>query len=468
MRAVLSVIIVLSGLGAPAPAAAHPAVVARPGFSVPREVAANIRPYNGGMLMPRRPVGVVDGTGVRMYRHPVITRNQLRNHPVAQAQYGLKLLNTYRVGHDAWFLTMAERQAQRLVDTHVESRNAWWFPYPFDFPLGSNMRLTLNQPWYSAMAQGQALSLFIRLAQATGDSSWRVAADRTFESLRLGFSAAGPWATHRDGNNQLWLEEYPARTPTQSGRVLNGHMFAMYGLWDYWFVTRSSNAAALFDAAGATVRRYVLRNFRNTGWASSYALRGLAPAEGYHNTHVDQLLHMHALSGDPTFSAMAEVLQQDFSVPAQRAPVLLVAAQHTGVRFAGTTSGQVTGRKLIALRASAFVSIDQRRRIGNQPGYWYHVTSGSLRGFWVQEVAGVRATIAPVSLVHYLAPRAVRMEAGAHQVCTASGCSLARLTARSSAPIGSIGWIRGRRAVLISGGPLRNWWLPMTARTRTA
>jgi len=460
VRAALCILTILTSLGIPAARAD-----ARPAAPAPREVPANARPYNGSQISPKHEIGLVDDDGVRMFRHPAYTGGQARNHPVAQAQYGLLLLNTYRLKHDAWFLDRAERQARRMIATRVESRGAWWFPYPFDYPLASGMNYTQQQPWYSAMAQGQAISLFIRLAQATGDASWRTAADRAFLSLRLGFSNAGPWVTHRDGNGRLWLEEYPARTPTGSGRVLNGHLFAMYGVWDYWNLTKSTVAARLFADAGATVKRYVLRNFRNPGWASSYALRGLAPTEKYHTIHVDQLLHMHALSGDATFAALAETLQADFSAPKQNAAILFTAGQHTGIRFGSTAGGDVAGRRLLGLRAASAAPADERRRIGGQPGYWYHVTAGRLKDLWVQEVPGIRATLRPVSTVNYLAVRVVRMASGRHRVCSATRCSVARVSSPARYRVGAIGWIRGERAVKITAGRLKNWWLPLTPRT---
>jgi hypothetical protein len=430
----------------------------------PREVPINVRPYNGGQISPKHAIGLVDSQGVRMFRHPTYTGGQLRNHPVAQAQYGLLLVNTYRVKNDTWFLERAERQGRRIIATRVVSRGAWWFPYPFDYPLASNLNYTMRQPWYSAMAQGQAISLFVRLAQATGDASWRTAANNAFAALRLGFSAAGPWVTHRDGNGRLWLEEYPNRTPGTSGRVLNGHLFAMYGLWDYWSLTRSAAAAALFADAAATVKRYI-RNFRNPGWASSYGLRGLAPTEKYHTIHVDQLLHMHALTGDATFASMAEGLQSDFPSPRQPATILLATGQHTGIRFGGPTGGTVLGRRLLGLRAGSAAPVDQRRRIAGQPGFWYHVTAGQLRDYWVQEVPGVRATLTPVSTVNYLAIRVVRMAAGPHRVCTATKCRVTRVSSAMRSRVGAIGWIRGERAVRVTTGPVKNKWLLLSSRT---
>jgi hypothetical protein len=50
-------------------------------------------PYHDGPVAVRRPTGVVDSSGVRMFRTP---GGQLADHPVLQAQYGLALVNSYR------------------------------------------------------------------------------------------------------------------------------------------------------------------------------------------------------------------------------------------------------------------------------------------------------------------------------------------------------------------------------------
>ena len=64
-------------------------------------------------------------------------------------------------------------------------------------------------PWYSAMAQGEALSLFSRLWAVTKEPAWRQAAEQTLTSLSLGPAAGQPWCSHVDEAGHLWLDEYP-------------------------------------------------------------------------------------------------------------------------------------------------------------------------------------------------------------------------------------------------------------------
>ncbi|MEV7625550.1 D-glucuronyl C5-epimerase family protein [Actinoplanes sp. NPDC089786] len=431
----------------------------------PREAGVNAWPYHDGGQLPKKYTGVVDNQGVRMFVHPGITGGRKMNHPVAQAQYGLALVNNYRRTHDSWYLDLAQRQARRLADTHVDARGAWYFPYRFDFPLSSGIGLTMRAPWYSAMAQGQATSLFIRLAKATGSAEWRRAADRAFRSLQLGYAAGVPWATHRDAAGRLWLEEYPGPNPATSARVLNGHIFAIYGVWDYWNVTRSPAAAAIFSEATRTVYTYLLRGFRNPSWASSYSLRGDVPSEKYHNIHVNQLLHLHALSGQPVFAAMAEILHGDFTMARVTATIRFSGGTHVGVAFRSTTDGRVRARRGLTLGRASSAPVDQRRRIGGQPGFWYHVTKGALAGFWVQEFPGRRSTTGPIATFPYLTRRTAVLAKGSHLVYRASGPSVARVSATSEAGIVRLGWVDGRRAVLVSAGSLRGLWLVVTPRT---
>ncbi|BFU46600.1 hypothetical protein KRMM14A1004_48370 [Krasilnikovia sp. MM14-A1004] len=438
---------------------------AAPPRYLPHDVALAARPYNDGSPLPRRSVGRVDTAGVRMFASPVLTGGRPMNHPVGQAQYGLALLNTYRLTGDQWFLDMAARQGQRLVLTHVESRGAWWFPYRFDFPLASGLGRTMPAPWYSAMAQGQALSLFTRLAEVTGWARWRVAAAATFASLRLGYRAGAPWAVWRDGNAMLWLEEYPGPVPTASARVLNGHIFATFGVWDYWRSTRSAQAAAIFNDAVTTVRRYALDGFRNRGAASRYSLSAPNTSEKYHLIHTRQLMHLHALTADPVFAAMAETLQTDFPAPVQSARVLFRAGRHIGVMFRGVGDGRVTRRLAVTVSRLAVVPADLRRRIAGQPGYWYHLTAGPLRGYWVLEAAPARASLGPVAAVPYFGLRRVFLAAGTFTAYTAAGSRSISLHRQSSAPAAAAGWIRGLRAVQIGAGPLRGYWLPLSRAT---
>ena len=276
-----------------------------------RAVAAGDLPY--ALPEPREFFckGPVDASGVRLSQRQGV----LRQHPVVQAQCGLELVEGFRASKDRAYLQRALKHAQRLVDTRVESRDAWWFPYPFDFRLYGRADQVLPAPWYSGMAQGQALSLFVRLHQLTGEQKWRTAADATFASFLAPPSASDPWVTFtRDG--WLWLAEYADWPLERSQRVLNGHMFAMFGLYDYARLTRNPQARTLFDGSAAALAAHIGPGYRQPGWISWYTLDQQITSAKYHGIHIGQLLDIAEMTGDRAFAAMADQLTADYPPPA--------------------------------------------------------------------------------------------------------------------------------------------------------
>lgn len=85
--------------------------------------------------------------------------------------------------------------------------------------------MTLTAPWYSGMAQGQALSLVSRLWSVTGDTRWRDAATSIVATYRADGPGDGPWFAHVIAGD-LWFEEYPdARGTVAPTQVVNGHVY---------------------------------------------------------------------------------------------------------------------------------------------------------------------------------------------------------------------------------------------------
>lgn len=270
-------------------------------------------PYTQGLLLDGQLPAETDGEGVRYYER--LGRSYY--HPVAMAQYALAQLDVAQQTGDRQALEAAKVNARKLVEVAVRKDGAFYFPYPFDFPLGGNKKQTIHAPWWSAMAQGEALSLFTRLFQVTGDRQWRTAADRTFASLDDDFGPRkGPWTLFVDKHGYLWFEEYAG--DTKPLLVLNGHMFALFGIWDYHRLTGSPRARQLFDG-GVTLLREYLPLFRADGDPSYYCLR--APwcqrerwkDEKYHLIVSQQMKIIADMTDDPWFRREARRFLADYS-----------------------------------------------------------------------------------------------------------------------------------------------------------
>nr|MBP7434483.1 hypothetical protein [bacterium] len=121
--------------------------------------------------------------------------------------------------------------------------------------------------WYSGMAQGRALNLLSMLYEITGRKQYLEAADHTFDSiLSLQTLNDDPWISTIDENNYFWIEEYPTDEPAH---VLNGFIFALYGIYEYWIQTESELAEILLNRSIKTLKDH-LDLYRRPGEVSKY------------------------------------------------------------------------------------------------------------------------------------------------------------------------------------------------------
>lgn len=260
----------------------------------------------------------LDETGLRIYLR--IDNGQRADHPVAYAQYGISALIEYdRTGKKEW-LDRAKRHGQRLAQIHTTRGEAWWFPYPFPWTYYGR---SLGTPWWSAMAQGQALSLFVRLAEVTaeeepGDVDWDKAADATWKSFGQAYSTTAPWSSLVI-DDHLYFEEYAGKQVPLL--VLNGHAFALFGLYDYWKRTGNAEAAQYFDGGATTVLDRMMPLVRVEKGVSYYCVQAeycqspLWQNKPYHVIHSWQLDTLASITGDTRFTEWATVLRADWQPP---------------------------------------------------------------------------------------------------------------------------------------------------------
>ncbi|GAA1752753.1 cell wall-binding repeat-containing protein [Agromyces humatus] len=252
----------------------------------------------------------IDATGLRIYLR--LDNGVRADHPVVYAQYGLSALIEYeRTGEPMW-LARALRHAERLTEIRVEHDGAWWYPYRFPW---TYVDRTLTTPWWSAMAQGEALSLFTRLAETTGDARWSEAADRTWASFAQEHTTGSPWGTLVI-DDHLYFEAFAGNQPPLL--VLNTHVFAMFGVYDYWRYTGDAEARRYFDGSATSVLERMLPVARVEGGISFYCVqaeychRPRWQSDRYHLIVIWQLDTLARITGDARFAEWADQLRADW------------------------------------------------------------------------------------------------------------------------------------------------------------
>jgi hypothetical protein len=452
----------------PAAAAAVPPVMpltftfANDGYAL-RSLSVVERPYYRTQVISLIDTGSHDASGVRM----VSRSGRLYDHPVAQAQYALDLLNSYRITGDAAYLNRARLQAQRLIDRAVTARGAWYFPYAFDF---ANAGEVHRAPWYSAMAQGQALSVFVRLFEVTADEKYLQAAGWALNSFK-NLPDGAPWTVAVDAAGYLWFEEYP-ETPLDY--ILNGHIWAIYGLADYHRLTGDASALALAQGALTAVRHY-MGSFRAPGYLSRYCLKHCGHTSSYHVIHFFQLRQLYTLTGDVRFVRMADTYESDRPDFRISGTVRFLAGTHAAFRFSST--GTIVDKKRATLLRPSQAPASERQTLVNHPGMWLHISAGIFNGYWISETPAayligiVRAgPYGPPSPgpVRYTPARRVTVQAGTYtayrydQTGKVMGSRVGRWSHPSRTLTDQGAVIVGRRHVYITAGVWAGYWLPVT------
>jgi heparosan-N-sulfate-glucuronate 5-epimerase len=229
----------------------------------------------------------------------------LQYNPIAIAQYGLGNYNVFRRSLLRESADLARRQKFFLVAdwlcSHLEPNarglSVWHHHFDWEY------RDTLKAPWYSALAQGQGISVLVRAYKESGDVRYLDAARRALACFHVDVSQGGVAFTDESGD--LWFEEYIVSPPTH---ILNGFIWATWGVYDYFLTTQDNAAHELFARAVQTLRRNLHRY--DLGFWSLYEQSGtrlpMVASPFYHRLHIVQLRIMHRLTADDTFSQVAD------------------------------------------------------------------------------------------------------------------------------------------------------------------
>ncbi len=210
------------------------------------------------------------------------------------------------LGGEGKALEAFDSMCRLLRDRAISQDDALLWPYDVAVP-----KYRLQPPWFSAMAQGQIASVFVRAA-----SRDEGAAESALRALRPLLDRAERFVVEAEAGPVL--EEAPTRPPSC---VLNGWIYALWGVRDVALGLGSAEAARLFaesvQALLATLDEY------DTGWWSRYSLwadgRDLAKPF-YHRLHVTQLEALHTLTGVAEFAVVAARWREyDTPVAAARA-----------------------------------------------------------------------------------------------------------------------------------------------------
>jgi len=242
--------------------------------------------------------GPFDGKGIPMLDYGRKIGKQCN--PIAISQYGLAHYNVFKKTGLKKNFEVFIKQADWLVkslELNGFGVKVWMHHFDWDY------FKKLENPWYSGLAQGQAISTLARAYSETKEIKYLEAANIAFDSLLKNIDNGG--VSYVDKESNIWIEEYITNPPTH---ILNGFIWALWGVFDYYLLTGNNKAIDFYNACLKTIKKNLYRY--DIGFWSLYDLAPtkIKPISShfYHKLHVVQLKILYILTGDIFFNDYAK------------------------------------------------------------------------------------------------------------------------------------------------------------------
>lgn len=173
--------------------------------------------------------------------------------------------------------------------------NFYLLPYDFNWT-----HYSATAPWYSALAQAEALPLLVHAYNLTGLKIYNSTAEGILNSFFVEVRDGG--VTYKDQNG-WWYELYSDKG-SKNPRVLNGMLWTLMALNQYENITGDPRGKFLFNQGIQSLKsnldRYDSKN------QSFYDILKKPADFNYHNIHVKLLAELYNITGEKSFLLMSE------------------------------------------------------------------------------------------------------------------------------------------------------------------
>lgn len=198
-------------------------------------------------------------------------------------QYGLGAYDLYLLNHDKKMFSKTLACADWALEHQKE--NGGWETFSKETP----------QHPYSSMAQGEGISLLLRVYEETQEFKYMEATEKAMKFMLKSVEEGG---TTRYIGNEIYFMEY-----THAPLVLNGWIFSIWGLWDYWKETNDVKSKKILFQTIHTLENE-LPKF-DIGFWSKYEEGKRICSPFYHRLHIAQLRVMYELTEIEAFREYA-------------------------------------------------------------------------------------------------------------------------------------------------------------------
>lgn len=216
--------------------------------------------------------------------------NKLKEFSIMIFQYGLGAYDLYLLGIDEEENLKKFKVALDWTIQKQEKNGGW---ITFDEKEGNNV--------YSAMAQGEGISLLLRGYVEFRDEQYLNKAKEAIEFLMKPIENGGTTFYEKDA---IYLKEY-LNEPV----VLNGWIFSIWGIYDYLKFDKENDKVKSFYEKTVNTLSKQLHCFDNGYW-SKYDIEKRIASPFYHDLHIEQLKVMFDITGKEEFQEYANKFEK--------------------------------------------------------------------------------------------------------------------------------------------------------------
>jgi heparosan-N-sulfate-glucuronate 5-epimerase len=212
-----------------------------------------------------------------------------------------------------WFVKHAK---EKQIDGFHYSLWVYDFPWPF---YGG-----LTPPYSSALTQSAGIKILILAHNMTGDKKYLDAADKAFGSFLVDYDKGGVITREADkenysgdsssndsNDNSIFLQEI-AKPGYLKTYILNGHIFSLIDLWNYYEYTHDNNAAIIFNKGVKYLKDNLWKY--DTGKWSYYDQIEDPASNGYQKIHTEQLAKLYNITGEPILKTYSDKFARQIAV----------------------------------------------------------------------------------------------------------------------------------------------------------
>ena len=244
-----------------------------------------------------------DVNGIPLNRPYIdVPSSELIYYPITIGQVGLSVFHTY-------LRTKSESDLKRFfkfADWFVnngEEKNKLGMRWLTHVPLPAYQN---PGPWQSAFSQSRAVSILLRAFQITKKSIYLETAQKALVSYEIPVSKGGVMSLTKWGP---FYEEYPSHVPVL---VLNGHIFSIFGLFDFHRVFPEDERCTQLINNGlntlfASLPSFDLGYWSRYNYCNADFYPDIDPATiSYHRLHIILLKAVNKFREDPVLSEYIE------------------------------------------------------------------------------------------------------------------------------------------------------------------